>query len=59
MSDITIGNKAGAVRGYLVQKFNITPEQAKSILDSEPYRPSSREDQHKWVDRVITKAKAA
>ena len=55
---ITIGNKPESLRNYLVETYGIAAEQAKDILDSDPYQPKSREDQHQWVKRVMTKVRA-
>lgn len=56
---ITIGNRENDLRDFMVKQYDITADQARSILDSEPYGGfKSSEDQYQWIKRVITKIKA-
>lgn len=56
---ITIGNRENDLRDFMVKQYDITADQARSILDSEPYVGfKSPEDRYQWTKRVITKIKA-
>jgi hypothetical protein len=58
VTHITVGNKPDALKNYLSEKFGVTTGQAEAVLADDPYQPKSREDQYRWIERVVAKIKS-